>query len=158
MSFLSNATKFGLARDDQRSALLLSQNDEKRIVVVLTDGESLPVAAARLGTPIGGHRLSRPCSSTSGGSDERVFSRGVPEPQYLPDPSSRSILDGLAASTGGSVHSEASFAGIERTSRELLDSGPTVVQGSRSGRTALAPFLAAAAFLPLSILLWRRDR
>ncbi len=157
VSFLSNATKLdSLAAI--RGLRYFAPKAKKRLVVVLTDGESLPVANARLGT------LYRrpPAISTVfvhfWNEKERVFSRGVPEPEYLPDPSSRPILDGLAASTGGSVHGESSIAVVARAAREHLDSGPTVVQGSRSGRTALAPFLAMAAFLPLSILLLRRDR
>jgi hypothetical protein len=42
--------------------------------------------------------------------------------------------------------------------REIVGSGPTVVQGHRPDRIVLAPYLAAAAFLPLTLLLWRRDR
>ena len=37
-------------------------------------------------------------------------------------------------------------------------SGPTVVQGERGSRIALAPYFAAAALAPLVLLLWRRDR
>lgn len=157
VSFLSNATKLdSLAAI--RGLRYFSPKAKKRLVIVFTDGESLPVASARLGTLYRRPPVIKPIFVHIWGEDERVFTRGAPESQYLPDPSSRSILDGLAASTGGSVQSEASVAGIERTARQLLGSGPTVVEGSRSGRTALAPFLAVAAFLPLSILLWRRDR
>ncbi len=39
-------------------------------------------------------------------SGERVFTRGAPEPQYRADPSARAVLEGLAASIGGSVYGE----------------------------------------------------
>jgi hypothetical protein len=32
------------------------------------------------------------------------------------------------------------------------------VQGEKRNRLALAPYLAGAIFLPLTLLLWRRDR
>jgi hypothetical protein len=41
---------------------------------------------------------------------------------------------------------------------QLVGTGPSVVQGERRRDVALAPPLAAAAFLPLALLLWRRDR
>jgi hypothetical protein len=36
--------------------------------------------------------------------------------------------------------------------------GPTVVEGEKRRDVPLAPPIAAAAFLPLLLLLWRRDR
>jgi len=42
--------------------------------------------------------------------------------------------------------------------RKLLGSGETVRVGERRNRLALAPYLAGATFLPLLLLLWRRDR
>jgi hypothetical protein len=32
------------------------------------------------------------------------------------------------------------------------------VEGEKRNRLALAPYLAGAIFLPLTLLLWRRDR
>jgi hypothetical protein len=80
------------------------------------------------------------------------------EPQYAPDPSARATLDRLAASTGGAVYSENQLGSAGRKARAFLGSGPTVVQGERAGKVALAPYLAVVALFPFGLLLWRRDR
>jgi hypothetical protein len=41
----------------------------------------------------------------------------------------------------------------------VLGTGPTTVSaGERAQPVALAPYLAGIAFLPLTLLLWRRSR
>jgi hypothetical protein len=155
--FLTNATKLD-ALATLRGLRYFSPAAKKRLVVVLTDGESQPVAGARLG---GLYRRS-PVIETEfiqfWSKNERVYSRGAPEPQYRPDPSARSILDGVAASTRGKVFSEHELDAVTTQAREVLGQGPTEVIGESRGRSALAPYLAMAAFLPLGLLLWRRDR
>jgi len=129
-----------------------------RLVIVLTDGESQPVSNARLGSLF---RRSPPIETVFvqfWDKDEKVFSRGVPEPQYVADPTARATLDRLAASTRGTVYSEGQVDAAGRKARQLLGSGATVVEGEQAGQIALAPYLAAAALLPLALLLWRRDR
>ncbi|HEX2426288.1 MAG TPA: vWA domain-containing protein [Gaiellaceae bacterium] len=131
---------------------------KRRLVVVFTDGESTPVSNARLGT-----LYRQPPTIASifvhvWNRDERVYTRGASEPQYRPDPSSRAILERLAKSTGGSVFAEGDLGAATRQARKLLGEGPTVVRGQSGNRTALAPFLAAAALLPLTLVLRRRDR
>ena len=56
------------------------------------------------------------------------------------------------------VVSEDNLGAAARTARDLVGSGPSVVRGERRWHVALAPYLAAGAFLPLALLLWRRDR
>lgn len=129
-----------------------------RLLVVLTDGESVRVSAEAVA-----RSLQRATIETVflhfWAANERVFTDGVPEPQYRPVPAARSILARLAAATRGSVYDESSLGAAVRKTREVLGSGPTVVQTDERGRKlALAPYLAAAAFLPLTLLLWRRDR
>jgi hypothetical protein len=136
-----------------------SPEARRRLLVVLTDGESQPVAA-RSGL---GARFRRPPGVETvfvhlWDPDERVYTRGAPEPQYRPDPKARSILDGVATLTGGTVYSERELGAATRRARELLGTGRTVTEGERRSRTALAPYLALTAFLPLALLLWRRDR
>lgn len=155
--FLTKATKLG-ALASVAGGSFFSPAARIRLLVVLTDGESLPVAAKWLGA-----RLRQPPGIETvfvqfWDARERVLTRGVPEPQYRPDLSARSILDGVAAATGGSVYSEGELGSAVRRAHELVGRGPTVAQGERRGRLALAPYLAAATFLPLSLLLRRRDR
>jgi VWA domain-containing protein len=130
----------------------------RRVIVVLTDGESLPFSATRTA-----RRLSRPPPIGTvlvhvWDSSERVYTRGVPEPQYRPDSTSRSALDELARATGGRVYTEDEAGSAAAKARQLIGRGPTVDQGERRVRYALSAYLAAAAFLPFGLLLWRRDR
>ena len=156
-SFLTGATSLN-ALATLRGLRYFTPRSTARVAIVLTDGESQPVANARLGglfkqvPPIGLVFVQ------FWNEDEKVFTRGTPEPQYTPNASARPTLDRLAASTGGSVYSENQLGAAGRKVRALLGSGPTVVQGERAGKIALAPYLAVVALLPFGLLLWRRDR
>lgn len=135
-----------------------SPTARKRLLFVLTDGETLPGTGQRLGPVF----LAPPAIETLflhvWGGDERVFTRGVAEPGYRSDPAARATLDRLAVEIRGRVFSEGDLGAAVRTARDLAGSGPSVVRGERRWHVNLAPHLAAAAFLPLALLLWRRDR
>lgn len=156
-SFRTTATKLD-ALAGVRSLRFFSPTAKHRLLVVLTDGETLPVNRARLGALL----LRPPAIDTVfvqfWREDERVFTRRVAEPQYVPDPAARALLDGLAEGTNASVFSERGVDSATRKARALLGEGPTVVEGERHSPIALAPYLSMAAFLPLALLLWRRDR
>ncbi len=140
-----------------RGLRYFSPATKKRLVVVFTDGESSAVSNARVGTLY----RQRPAIDSIfvhvWDRDERVYARGVPEAQYLPDPTARSTLDQLAESTSGYVYAEGDLGAATRKGRELLGDGPTVVRGESGRRVALAPYLAFCAFLPLMLLLGRPD-
>jgi hypothetical protein len=156
-SFTTSATSLN-ALATLRGLRYYTPTSKERIAIVLTDGESQPVANARLGGLFRREPAIDLVFVHVWGEDERVFSRGVPEPQYRPDPSARAILDRLAASAKGSVYTEGEVGSASSKARELLGSGPSVVKGEQAGQLALAPYLAAAALLPFGLLLWRRDR
>jgi hypothetical protein len=156
-TFLTSATSLN-ALASVRGLRYFDPQAKDRLLIVLTDGESQPISNARLG----GLFRRAPAIETVfvqfWNKDEKVFSRKVPEPEYAADPSARAALDRLAASIHGSVYSENQIDAASQKARQLLGSGPTAVQGERRGQIALAPYLAAAALLPLALLLWRRDR
>jgi len=135
-----------------------SPTSKARVVIVLTDGESDPVANARLGGLFRRDPAIDLVFVQFWGDDEKVYSRGAPEPQYKPNAGARGILDRLAASTRGAVYSENQIGAAGRKAREFLGSGPTAVQGEKAGKLVLAPYLALAALFPFGLLLWRRDR
>jgi hypothetical protein len=56
------------------------------------------------------------------------------------------------------VYDENQLGAAIAKARELLGDGTTVARGEQRNRIALAPYLAGAVFLPLTILLWRRER
>jgi von Willebrand factor type A domain len=130
----------------------------RRVIVVITDGESLPFSAPQVARDLNRPPRVETVFVHVWAEDERVFTRGAPEAAYRPDPTSRRALDVLAAATRGSVYSDGDAGSAAAKARELLGGGPTVDQGERRARHTLAPYLAAAAFLPFGFLLWRRDR
>jgi hypothetical protein len=153
---LRNATSFSsLAALATQS--FYSATDRHRVLVLLTDGESAGFATANVGRDLRRAGIDS-VFVQFWAPKERVFTRGVPEPHYRPNPAARSLLNRLAAASGGSVYNESDLgAAVEKVRRDL-GTGPTVAEASQRGRIPLAPYLAAAAFLPLTLLLWRRDR
>ena len=156
-SFVSTATRLA-ALETIVSRRFFTPTVRKRLVFVITDGESVPISGAKIAAA-----FRRPPGVDTiflhvWDGDERVFDGGQPEPQYSPDPRSRSILDGAADTLGGQVFAEGELERAIAAARNALGDGTTVVQGEKRNRIALAPYLAGAVFLPLALLLWRRDR
>jgi hypothetical protein len=156
-SLATNATKLD-ALASVRGLRYFAPSAKHRLLIVLTDGESTPVAGARLGKVFTREPAITPIFVQFWKDGEQVYTRGAPEPEYVSDPSARALLDGLAASTGGSTYSEQQLGAVARKARQSLGDGPLEVAGQSQGRRALAPYLALAAFVPLGLLLWRRDR
>ena len=156
-SLITTATNYDslTAISSQR---FFSPKAQRRALVVLTDGESQAINADRLA------RFFRRPPGVSvvfvqfWGRDERVFNRGLPEPQYRPNPSARADLDALAKETGAVVFGEDEINAVAKRVRAALKSGPTVTEGVRKTRLALAPYLLVAAIVPLLLLLWKRER
>lgn len=135
-----------------------SPESARRVLVVFTDGETLPGTRARLG-PL----FQRPPGISTvfvhvWDRDERIYIRKSPEIGYRADPASRETLDRIAEGIGGRVVSENELSKAKREVSRLVGTGPTVAEGEKRRDIQLAPPLAAAAFLPLALLLWRRDR
>lgn len=152
-----NATTFG-ALAALGTQGFFTPGVEHRVVVVLTDGESTDVSAQQVGESFRRAGIDAVFLQLWG-ARERVFTNGAAEPQYRPFPEARSVLETLAAATGGSVFDEQGLAGAERKVHDEIGTGTTQrAEDHRGRRVPLAPYLAVAAFLPLGVLLWRRDR
>jgi hypothetical protein len=135
-----------------------SPQARKRVLVVLTDGESLPQTNPHL-TSI----FDRPPGIQTAfvqvwKPDERVFQGRLPDPRYRSDPTAHTTLTRFASALGGKVFSESQLGEAEGAVQGMIGSGPTVVQGEHTRYIAFAPILAALAFFPLVLVLWRRDR
>jgi hypothetical protein len=135
-----------------------SPTAQRRVLVVVTDGESLPGARARLAEP-----FARPPGISAvfvhvWGREERVFRGRTPEPAYRADPGAEPALERLARELGGEVYSEGELVPLARQVSRLVGNGPSVVRGERRRDIPTAPYLTAFAFLPLALVLWRRDR
>jgi hypothetical protein len=156
-TFVSTATRLS-ALESVVSRRYFTPTVRHRLLFVVTDGESIPLSGPKIAAA-----FRRPPGVATvflhvWDGSEQVYDGGQPEPQYSPDPRSRGILDGAAAALGGSVFAEDELGRAIAAARKELGEGPTVVQGQRRNRLALAPYLAGAVFLPLGLLLWRRDR
>lgn len=141
-----------------RTQRYFSPSARKRLLLVLTDGETQPVSRARLRSLFRRRPVIDVIFVQFWHADESVFSGGTPEIGYRPDPSSSTVLAGVAAAVSGSVYSEGDVDAAARKARDLIGSGRTAVRGERSRRVALASYLVAAALAPLVLLLARRDR
>jgi hypothetical protein len=128
-----------------------------RLLVVFTDGETKPFGDQALGTifrqPPGVH----PIFVRIWGAKEHVYDAGVIDPLYRPDPASATYVQQLAATSGGTAVEARDFAKLLRTARADLGSGPTRVARTERRQLALAPYVATLCFLPLALLLWRRN-
>lgn len=156
-SFTSTATRLA-ALESIVTRRYFAPASRRRLVFVVTDGESVPLSGPKIAAA-----FRRPPGVATiflhvWDGAERVYDGSRPEPQYSPDPRSRAILDAAAATLGGRVFAEDELGDAISAARRALGEGPTVVHGDRVNRIALAPWLAGAVFLPLGLLLWRRDR
>ena len=123
----------------------------RRIVVLLTDGESNPIDAGQVARDLPAAKGYRFVSVRFWGSRESVFdNNGKPEADYRPDSSGGALLAGLAAATGGKAFPESRTGAASSALAQDAGSGPTAVTaGEMRSRFALAPFLVAAAILLL---------
>lgn len=128
----------------------------KRVVVLLTDGESRVFnprrmqAAFRTRAHLLAIRFWKP--------GERVFrADGAPEPQYRADPASAQNVQTLAQAAGGRAFEEDELDAVADEVRRVVGKGEATPVGEDSSRTSLAPYLFLGAFVPLGFLLWRRN-
>jgi hypothetical protein len=127
----------------------------RRLVVVLTDGETAPFdfrATARA-FPADRYRL---LVIRFWSPAERVFrADGTAEP-YVPDRVATVDTARLAKAAGGAVFDESRLDTAAVAGRRFLGQGPERRLGSERRPMSLAPWLLGAALAPLGLLLWRR--
>jgi hypothetical protein len=152
-----NATSFDTLTE-VATRRFFSPTAKKRVLVVLTDGESTPITAARIGRVFARPPAIKTVFVHIWDPNEHVYGTSGPEPQYHTDPASGAILEALAVATGGAVYGEDQIGAAAARTRKFLGSGPTKAEGVRDARNGMAPYLALAALLPLGLLLARPDR
>lgn len=130
----------------------------RRVAVVFTDAESRAFSTAGLASV-----YQRPPGVLAlivrvGDTDERVYTiEGDLERDYRPEPDSARTAQLLASATGGLAFDEGDESAIVRSIRSYVGSGRTAVRGDERTKFALAPFAVAFAFLPLGLVVWRRN-
>ena len=127
---------------------------KRRVVVLLTDGESTSFDATSVAQGLAGASLVVIRIWSPG---ERVYDAdGTPEGAYRPDPASAALTHELVSATGGREFTAGSARGAAGTVRRDLGTGPTRAATTSTRLTPLAPWIALASLVPLSVLARRR--
>ena len=144
------ATTYG-ALADIVSGNVFAPTATRRIVVLLTDGESNPVQSGDLADKLAAERGYRFVSIRFWRGNESVYdAEDKAEPAYRPDPSGRTTLRDLAAALGGRSFEEGDVGAAAAYLRGLAGSGPSVrVAGTNRSRFALGPYIALPALLAI---------
>ena len=90
-------------------------------------------------------------------ADERIYATGVAEPGYVPNAALSARLDQVSSLVGGRVFSEGELGEWQAAAEDFFGSGPTKARPFEGERLALMPYVTLAAFVPLALLLWRRN-
>jgi hypothetical protein len=142
---------------DVRSTNFFAPTDARRLLVVLTDGESQIFSTEKIGRELAAPPKIDTILVQFWNPGEKVYSNGQPEAAYRPDPSSGTTLRSLAAAAGGAAYGETKLGAVVEAARRDLASGRTESVGEERSETRLAPWVSLAAILPLSFVLWRRN-
>ena len=134
----NKATAFSALGDIGRTAFFRRET-QRRVVVVVSDGETLPVDLEVLRERIAEGRISMIFVQVWRG-DESVFdANGQRDPAYRPDKTGGRTLRGVAGALEG------------------IGTGTLVPQGQQVVSRQLAPHALLAAFVPLALILYRRN-
>jgi hypothetical protein len=126
----------------------------RRVVVLLTDGESLPIDTGQIASqlpPAFGYRF---LAIRFWAADEGVYdANGRRQPGYHPYAAGKVILAQLAASMRGRSYEEADLGGAAGYLHQIVGTGRTVATRRVASVRTLAPFVAGLAVLLLTLAL-----
>jgi hypothetical protein len=129
---------------------------EKRVIVVLTDGESLE-RTRDLAAEFSKEPPVEAILVHVWREGERVFTNGIPEASYVQDVGSRRLLESVAAEIDGTLIDESDAGGLAGRVRSAIGTGPTVEREQEGERRALMPWVTLLTVVPLGFLLVRRN-
>jgi hypothetical protein len=129
----------------------------KRLLIVLSDGESRPFDDVILSGALRRHHVHVLFVRIWGAREQIFLTRSAPDPAYRPDPTSKEAAERIAGAGGGRVFSPDDKGAIVAAARAFLGKGPAVSVTEQRTRTSLAPYVALVALLPLSFVLFRRN-
>jgi hypothetical protein len=130
---------------------------QKRLLVVLTDGESLPLQG---GLERAFAKASPPIETILvhfWDEDERIYFAGVAEGGYRPQRGAKQTLERVASLIGGRVLSGDDPNAVIAAARDFLGQGRTRQRELEGERRALMPWVTLAAVVPLGLILVRRN-
>jgi hypothetical protein len=127
-----------------------------RAVVLLTDGESSFFEPAAVARALGVSPRTNFVAVQFWRRNESVYkASGRPDPNYRPDPASKTTLASLAAATHGQVFKEDDLPAAAAALRKTLGSGPTRPMGQSRTTHPLGPYVALLALIPLGLVFTR---
>lgn len=129
---------------------------QKRIAVVFSDAETVPVDAPTLRGRLFG-RVEVVFVRLWSASDRVYLADGQIERQYRPDLDSGDYLAGVAEAIEANVFEEDELEDVASRVQALAGRGPTGPEGEELESRPLAAYVVGAAFLPILFLLARRN-
>jgi von Willebrand factor type A domain len=152
----SRATSIG-AIEDLGRANFFEQDSNRRLAVVITDGETIPVEFGRLSARLEEGRVNVLFVHVWR-EDEAIFEEdGTQNSLYKPDPTAPRDLRRIAGALDGAVFAETEVPELVAAAQGQLGTGPLVGQARELKSRELAPFLVVLSAFPLLLLLWRRN-
>jgi hypothetical protein len=145
------------AVDTFASGTFFSRTTERRVAIVLTDGESRPFDVPLLKQTLG---LGPPVTFVVlrfGSQRDRVWQEGKPVSGFRPTATAEQRTAELVRGTGGSEVSAGDTAGVVRIVRDAMGNGPRVEQGQLLRVIGLGKWFVLASLVPLGFLVWRRN-
>jgi hypothetical protein len=130
---------------------------QRRVLVVFTDGETRPVAPPRFAAALRRPPGIKLFFVQVWDANERIYTTGLPDPGYLPDPTSGTTIRELASAAGGRVFSEHELPRVVDAARSYVGEPGVSTTIQQRGRRPLAPWAVALALVPLGLLLMRQN-
>jgi hypothetical protein len=125
---------------------------KRRVIVLLTDGESNPFDPGQLAHRLGVRAGYRFLAVRFWNQNEAVFdANGQREPGYHPDPTGRVLIGQLAAALGGRSFEENQTSAAASYLRQVVRHGSFGRARGVSGQRALAPYISGLAIVLLLI-------
>jgi hypothetical protein len=131
----------------------------RRLAIVLTDGETLPVDEEALEGTLAGAAPVEFLFVRIWGADERIFGAGgLVEDAYRPDPAAGARFERFTTAFGAEFYEVDELGAVARRAREIVGEGPTRQEEQVVQEVPLGPYAALGAALPLLFVLARRNR
>jgi hypothetical protein len=140
------------ALDDIATGNYFAPRVTRRVIVLLTDGESNPFDPSRLTRQLGIRAGDRFLAIRFWNQNEAVFDAdGQREPGYHADPTGRVLLAELARALGGRSFDEGQSNAAASYLHQIVGHGSTGRERQVLGQHALAPYVAGLALALLLI-------
>jgi hypothetical protein len=141
------------ALDDIATGNYFEPSVRRRVIVLLTDGESNPFHPGALASQLGVNHGYRFLAVRVWNQSEAVFDAdGRPEPAYHPDPTGRVLLAELSGALGGRSFEESETQAAASYLRDIVGSGVTGRERRVVGQRTLAPYVAGLALALLLVV------